>query len=246
MLYHTSVILLAKPFTLHHSQSAPVQGDTSQHQNQLPELSGMAAALCLEAAKEICSLGKSYRDTFGNCRKAPLTITHCTLSAALILLHAREVKDDQPRESDFECVLSCVKTLQELSTSWTPPRRYWRSLVAMIESQKATGSKDALRQRTLHPVVSSQPEPPWQDTLSSPNNTLESAGADDFTAVVATLDEPKAQMAVPDYPDLHYDQFILDMPFWTGIQADLGSETWLWDTQGIEDVDLSLASMSRG
>ena len=212
----------------------------------------MAAARCLEAAKEICSLGKSYRDTFGNCRKAPLTFTHCTLSAALILLHAREVKDDQPRESDFECVLSCVKTLQELSTSWTPPRRYWRSLVAMIESQKAAGLKDAPAdqklsgQRGVPPELSFQSKPPWQTTPSTPDDALVSVDVDDFNGVMTTLDEPKPHIAVPDYPDLHYDQFILDMPFWTGIQADLGSETWLWDTQGIEDVDLYLASVSHG
>ncbi|KAH6688366.1 fungal-specific transcription factor domain-containing protein [Plectosphaerella plurivora] len=79
MVYHTSVCLLSKPFL---PQEYPDKG--------LLEIDGVpsrASVANLEAAGEICTLAETYREVFGGFRRSPLTATHCTLTAALVIMH---------------------------------------------------------------------------------------------------------------------------------------------------------------
>lgn len=244
MVHHTCIILLAKPFTLVNSNGTPAS-DSSRQQDSSSGFTGMAADTCVRAAKKTCFLGKKYREAFGNCRRAPLTTTHCTLSAALILLHARRAKNDQLTESDHGSVLSCVTILQELSVSWTPPRRYWRSLMAMIETQRAVAhtiipkehcpaslDRPAATDVECHRSSQSHPE-------STPS-LLEGARICDMNGMQTSPGDLSLMDMVTEPPEVHYDQFILDMPFWTGIQADLDPNIWAWDLPaGMGDTSMS-------
>ncbi|QKX63402.1 uncharacterized protein TRUGW13939_10572 [Talaromyces rugulosus] len=130
MTYHTSVLLLAKPY-LRDSQ------DLSQHQIDADSITTKAEDLYKETAKQICSLSEQYRKTWGSFRQSPITATHCTLSAALGLF--RTLSQEKEKESVVDAVLknfeTCLKTLQELSVAWTPPRKYYHNLRRMMHDQ---------------------------------------------------------------------------------------------------------------
>lgn len=102
------------------------------------EVASKATSLCMEAARNICLLGEQYRETFGSFRRTPITVTHCTLSAALMLLYGPAQATGQ--HSNTELIQSCLVTLRELSDSWMPARNYWRSVLCIFRDRQRSTS----------------------------------------------------------------------------------------------------------
>lgn len=132
MVYHTSIILLAKPFLPKRLNPAHTQTDPPSRIEE--DVTSKAAVLCMDAAKNVCLLGEQYRETFGSFRRAPITVTHCTLSAALMLLYGPAEATSQ--HSNTELIQSCVVTLRELSDSWMPAQNYWRSVLCIFRDRQ--------------------------------------------------------------------------------------------------------------
>ncbi|PWY88117.1 hypothetical protein BO94DRAFT_516614 [Aspergillus sclerotioniger CBS 115572] len=130
MVYHTSIILLAKPFLSPTSNPPHRAGDPSLI---------IQINLCMEAARDICLLGNKYREIFGSFRRSPVTATHCTLSAALVLLQVRDGGKKSYGPS-LQLVESCILTLKELSDSWMPAQNYCRGLQRILKRTHYTGS----------------------------------------------------------------------------------------------------------
>lgn len=134
MCYHTSIILLIKPFlptrrhqgvgntdqNSHEDSSDPHDDDRQQYVLQLGQ----------QAAKAICSLGNRYRGIYGGFRRSPLTATHCTLTAALMTLYL--ASGQEAGRSDRAQLKSCAATLGELADAWEPARRYHRILSRIL------------------------------------------------------------------------------------------------------------------
>ncbi|KAF2014565.1 hypothetical protein BU24DRAFT_482070 [Aaosphaeria arxii CBS 175.79] len=127
MVYYTSVVLLAKPFLRSGKGEAPESNEVLR----------AASSACLEAATEICLLGERYREVFGSFRRSPLTATHCTLTAALVIMLVRDDPVGTWPQADRTKLGGCLQTLHELSISWGPPLRYWRTLTKMINQRKS-------------------------------------------------------------------------------------------------------------
>lgn len=148
MVYNTSVVLLAKPFLKSHKThdkgAAHVppgdQDDVFQH----------ASTLCLEAAGEICLLTRRYRELFGSFRRSPLTATHCTLTAALVIMFVRPVAEGAASHADSAELDGCMQTLRELSVSWGPPLRYWRAISKILSGQSPRGSTEPSTKGLVH------------------------------------------------------------------------------------------------
>lgn len=122
MVYHTAVILLARPYT----QSQGLA-------NSAPDpLAQKAADILLEAARNISSLSEQYRKVFGSFRRSPITATHANLSAALALLNRPDQCRARLNSADNANIKSCVQTLKELSTAWTPPGKFYYNILKMI------------------------------------------------------------------------------------------------------------------
>ncbi|KAM0329475.1 hypothetical protein ACHAQA_004784, partial [Verticillium albo-atrum] len=141
MIYHTSVILLAKPFLKPDPNARRSQYDVSLSQTWDSEREAMcikAATLCKESAREICVLGAKYREVFGSFRKCPPTANHCILQAALVTIHTHAWADDNAKQSGKMSLENYLKTLKELSQSWSPPKRYWSSVTRLVEAQQIT------------------------------------------------------------------------------------------------------------
>lgn len=132
MVYYTSIILLAKPFLPKRLNPAHTQADPPSRIEE--DVTSEAVVLCMDAAKNVCLLGEQYRETFGSFRRAPITVTHCTLSAALMLLYGPAEATSQ--HSNTELIQSCVVTLSELSDSWMPAQNYWRSVLCIFRDRQ--------------------------------------------------------------------------------------------------------------
>lgn len=144
MVYYTSVILLARPY-LQSSRKPKTEIVTLQHLFDQTEVGRRASAACCEAAVEICSLGAKYRAAFGSFRLSPLTATHCTLSAALVILFVQPaVKDDVSKLSKND-LDGCLQTLRELSISWSPPLMYLRTLNKILSEQQSRAACDVAK-----------------------------------------------------------------------------------------------------
>ncbi|SPJ75718.1 related to C6 transcription factor [Fusarium torulosum] len=109
MCFHTCIILLAKPFL---------------PKNANPLESNLAVEACRQAAKDICHLGNRYRTAFGSFRRSPITATHCTLTATLMVMFL-----GNGSRGDLDC---CLLTLGELAESWAPAKRYWQTLSRVL------------------------------------------------------------------------------------------------------------------
>lgn len=146
MVYHTAIILLARPYV--QSRAFGV-GDSAS--SEPDALIIKAQAILLEAARSISSLGDQYRKVFGSFRRSPITATHANLSAALALFNPRGANKPGTRcnPSDDPRIKSCLQTLEELSVAWTPPRKYLSSVLKMIQSYSAGQQKGAKTSDTL-------------------------------------------------------------------------------------------------
>ena len=189
MLYHTSVVLLAKPFLRYRKRTEAAAG-TPQLAEQDDDMFRRASAACLEAAGEICLVAERYRQAFGSFRRSPLTATHCTLTAALVLMFVQPVAAGKipPRRNNtqLDC---CMQTLRELSVSWGPPLRYWQTLNRILSRESSTmtaNGQDAAPSAGLEtPSVGTLPEPADKEPPSycpgETSGTASSGGALDMS-----------------------------------------------------------------
>ncbi|GAW24377.1 hypothetical protein ANO14919_139610 [Xylariales sp. No.14919] len=148
MIYHAAYIQLAKPFLARPRDRGQ---ETAMAQDSVLET---ARSTGYDAARAMCAVARKYRNTFGSFRRSPITATHCTLSAALVLLDAQttgwESVDLSTSSQDIDL---CLCVLDELSTSWNPARRIRRNLELLLKHIRAKpdsqGPKDV-----IHPATS--------------------------------------------------------------------------------------------
>lgn len=175
MVHYTSLILLAKPFVPAKISARPDDGTAKTLLEPKHDLARRALEICQDSATEICNLGNRYRESFGSFRRSPLTATHCTLMACLVKLFLASPDDGPSTRRTSEDLKSCISTFQELSESWTPPRRClqmlsrvpdndFRKLMNRAEaaSQKEGANGDAARLNGKHQQV------PQNDPGNSP------------------------------------------------------------------------------
>ncbi|RAK97283.1 uncharacterized protein BO80DRAFT_389884, partial [Aspergillus ibericus CBS 121593] len=112
MIYHTTSILLAKPFLMRSSSdSVPADGIVEQ-----------ARLVCRDAAKSMCLVAQKYSRVFGGFQRSPISATHCTLSSAWVILD----EPDCPTKRNQLHV--CLTVLDQLATSWYPARHIANNL----------------------------------------------------------------------------------------------------------------------
>ncbi|KAF6811841.1 hypothetical protein CMUS01_13180 [Colletotrichum musicola] len=129
MVYHTCCILLFKPFLLRPSQSPAASAAPK------PEAVRRAEVLCVESAKRICLASKKYRQVFGGFRRSPISATHCTLTAALVLIQYATPDPDMAGSGRPCCtpyIEMCLEVLGELSASWNPAGRMRADLIRLL------------------------------------------------------------------------------------------------------------------
>lgn len=127
MCFHTCIILLAKPFL-------PKKANPSE--------SSIALEACRQAAKDICNLGNRYRTAFGSFRRSPITATHCTLTATLMVMFL-----GKGSRGDLDC---CLLTLGELAESWAPAKRYWQTLSRVLGKRNNSEDGDTTASSRVH------------------------------------------------------------------------------------------------
>ncbi|KAK7450000.1 hypothetical protein Landi51_05717 [Colletotrichum acutatum] len=126
MVYHTCCILLFKPFLLKSKDTPPaLKTDTAKR----------AEVLCIESAKRICHAGKKYRQVFGSFRRSPITATHCTLTAALVLIQYASPDPEFANTGRPCCTIyieACLEVLAELGISWRPAAKMRSDLIKYL------------------------------------------------------------------------------------------------------------------
>lgn len=135
MVYHTSLILLIKPYVAvyHRPKRTPLTPIIQEKEDAIIK---NASIRCYNSAREICVVARKYRQLFGSFRRSPLSATHCTLSAALVLLQAMKASSTRARNVSDHNFERCLQVLDELSISWTPPKKIRDSLIKMYEPWK--------------------------------------------------------------------------------------------------------------
>lgn len=146
MVYSTACILLARPYLV------PIAATTSSSikptntiDTKPEEESQKANVLLLTSAKQICSTARKYRRVFGSFRRSPITATHCTLSAALVLIRNAKPRSavgtaDAPSSGfNTDDIKLCLEVLDELSTSWDTARRIRLNLLKIVMKSHTTG-----------------------------------------------------------------------------------------------------------
>ncbi|KAK0377076.1 hypothetical protein CLIM01_05546 [Colletotrichum limetticola] len=129
MVYHTCCILLFKPFLLKSKDTPPaLKTDTAKR----------AEVLCIESAKRICHAGKKYRQVFGSFRRSPITATHCTLTAALVLIQYASPDPEFANTGRPCCTVyieACLEVLAELGISWRPAAKMRSDLIKYLHQK---------------------------------------------------------------------------------------------------------------
>lgn len=164
MVYHTNYILLLRPLF------SCLTPDTHA---KLATLAQKASSMSLKAAKQICLIGKKYQQVFGSFRRSPVTATHCSLSAAVVLIHA-ELTQTQPNSgtsnsSDLQTLLTI---LGELSISWDIARRIRQSLLETLEKKyPGVYSHDLPDTVTSNHITGEDYQVPGSDFITEPSNS---------------------------------------------------------------------------
>lgn len=186
MSYHTSIILLCKPFLPKQKQHRA----SAESHNGADKASKTAMLLCAESAKEIATLSQQYRSAFSSFRRSPITATHCTLSAALVTVQAYHLGHTQSQTSTKHLLETFSKTLEELSDSWLPARRYWNSI---RQIDQGFGRAGVVETDIIRPTVSglqATNSPTESQYISQPGNqgVLQEYGSADWAGQLATSD----------------------------------------------------------
>ncbi|VUC31664.1 unnamed protein product [Clonostachys rosea] len=194
MVHHTSIILLSKPFlpqkrSPNFNLEPRVEPDT--------DIEKRAYALCCRSASEISILGNRYREAFTSFRRSPLTATHCTLTAALVNLFLSDSSwNFGPKRSSID-LRSNMMTLQELSDSWTPPRRYWQRLSHVISTLKKDSSSEK-SQDTIEASQMSQDQGTRSNDNSPEPGAFETVRQRREAAITSQIHKPNATHTMTD------------------------------------------------
>lgn len=163
MVYHTSFILLMKPFL---AKDQPEAQSTERS-----DMAKKAAAICYEASRQMILVARKYQHLYGSFRKSPVTATHCSLSAALTLMHISRLNGEEVPKANSKharMIEACLEVLQELSTSWDIARRLRENLVKLYEqfcgSEGTQSGASASVEKTLD-RVSQLTSPAAEDAL---------------------------------------------------------------------------------
>ncbi|KAL1874422.1 hypothetical protein VTK73DRAFT_299 [Phialemonium thermophilum] len=233
MLYHTSIIMLTKPFL---PAVDPRNHDVLQPLDSFEaignEPSRKALSLWFDASDQIASLGELYRNVFGSFRRSPITATHCTLSAALALLHP--LSRLRPHQDSIAHSLeSCVKTLEELSSSWKPARRYHRRIVKIVQA----------RRRAVDGVIDGSPrDPDGNSDVQHQEQTSEL----DLISGSGKLPQPCQAVGESDPLDVFNDYSMLDMPFWPELSNEDGPNSLPWDYTSFNSLNSGFNTWNLG
>ncbi|KAB8237155.1 Zn(II)2Cys6 transcription factor [Aspergillus alliaceus] len=153
MVYHTARILLAKPFIMKGTIPSKTKDETTE----------LAHSICRESARLICLVAQKYRHNFGGYHRSPITATHCTLSAALVLLDETE---NLNAPSHKHKLALCLTVLDELSKSWYPAGHIGHNLRKLCRSEISDESFSL--ENGLYPFEAS-PSPPLDMGAELPN-----------------------------------------------------------------------------
>ncbi|KJK60987.1 fungal transcription factor regulatory middle homology region [Aspergillus parasiticus SU-1] len=153
MVYHTARILLAKPFIMRENSPSKPKNETTD----------LAHSICRESARSICLVAQKYRHTFGGYHLSPITATHCTLSAALVLLDETENLNAPSHKNKLTL---CLTVLDELSKSWYPAGHIGHNLRKLCQSVISDDTFSI--EKRLYPFETS-PSPPLDLGVELPN-----------------------------------------------------------------------------
>lgn len=167
MVYNTVCILLCRPYLSPKNDVSIVK---------------KAKDLLHSSAKQICAIARKNRRAFGSFRQSPITATHCTLSAALVLI---QQTDEKRQTSIADDISICLQVLDELSTAWDTARRIRANLVKLIRTRSAQASavendhdytsRGALSQSLATGIVRSDS----QTEIQPPTRTLDNVHSPD-------------------------------------------------------------------
>ncbi|KAM0241427.1 hypothetical protein ACHAP5_007624 [Fusarium lateritium] len=80
---------------------------------------------------------------FGSFRRSPITATHCTLTATLMIMFL-----GKGSRSDLDY---CLLTLGELAESWAPAKRYWQTLSRVLGDRHNSEDGDTTTNTKVNP-----------------------------------------------------------------------------------------------
>lgn len=131
MVYHTARILLAKPFLTNHTSLKS-------------SITVLAQSVCKDSANAICLIAQKYQHAFAHgFQLSPITATHCTLSAATVLLGEPDCTSNRNRLG------VCLAVFEELGGSWCPARFIGRNLRRVCSTRLWGESETRDRDKSL-------------------------------------------------------------------------------------------------
>ena len=138
MVYHTARILLAKPF-LRRANFSSALSESDKEDTTTAGMSNMSKPerILEYSARQICATAKKYQRSFGSFRLSPVSATHCTLTAATVLLRLYPECCVQPKSRAMSDLQVCLDVLGELSTSWHTAYKLRQNLQNQISSRQA-------------------------------------------------------------------------------------------------------------
>ncbi|KAL4937366.1 hypothetical protein BDV06DRAFT_215940 [Aspergillus oleicola] len=144
MVYHTTRIILARPFLpTKKDDSSNAQTAIDEATSSTSEITKLALSVSRESARAVCLAGHKFRTVFGSFQQSPITATHCTLSAALVLLGEFEAEaaattaklsnsdsdsTGPPMTSLKNKLKLCLTVFEELGGSWHTARHIAHNL----------------------------------------------------------------------------------------------------------------------
>lgn len=139
MVYSTACILLARPFLAPSATNKAIES-AKNVDPKFKEDFQKAEVLLQSSAKQICGTARKYRRIFGSFRRSPITVTHCTLSAALVFLRNAKARSADVPSSAFSTddLKICLDVLDELSISWDTARRIRLNLIKLVKNSRKT------------------------------------------------------------------------------------------------------------
>lgn len=146
MMFHTTIIILAKPFLKPQGVTIP---DLSKRCLQAMSPSEQAAVkkgteMCNEASLKIIQISRKYQQTFGSFRRSAIIATYSTLLAAIVLLDAEVTNSVEGTKSvagEFD--VAC-QVMEELGTAWTLAGRLRRNLIRLKDLRLGTQSAETI------------------------------------------------------------------------------------------------------
>lgn len=247
MVYHTNYILLLRPLTS--GLAAAAHGKVAAHAQK-------ASSMSLKAAKQICLIGKKYQQVFGSFRRSPVTATHCSLSAAVVLVHAEML---QARPDSGASISSDLQTLLnilgELSISWDIARRIRRSLIETLEKKyPGVYSHDLPDTVTSSRISTEGVQVPSSAFISEPSNVagpeIHDSGVSHDTDIAQFADKANLLGDLMSYPGFLESVPETDPsaegPMEAANDIDPFSDTLPWPAFTDLDVDLNNADALPG